>query len=233
MQVPDFSVCGLRDSARVALDPRQVSQVRLVRYRPIDHLAGAVRCRAVVEQQFDRTRSLVAQQPEGVLPGPDFLAIDRQHVVALPGIDADLGQRRSILRLFVLSLQNPLDAVDPGIGVQFQIRSHERHLGALRQFVVAARDVRVTDIELGDHLADDVVQVRAMPHMREPRAIAFPNRVPVVSMHVLRVEEIPVAPPHLVEDRFPFFRGHEIQLHLRRRHSLGILGCGLRFEEPE
>ena len=233
MQVPDLAVRCLRDRLGVALDPCQVSQARLVRYRPINDLARAVSFRAIVQQEFDRARGLVAQQPVGVLARPDFLAIDRQQVIALAGVDADLGQWRPIFGLFVLSLQNPPDAVEPGVGVQFQIRSHERDLRAFRQLVVAARYVGVADIEFGDHLADDVVQVRAMSDMCKPRTIAVADRGPVVSVHVLRVKEIPIAPPHLVENRFPFVRGNEVQLHLRRRQSLGILGFGLRVEELE
>ena len=122
-------------------------------------------------------------------PCPSGPAVDGEHVVADLRVDADLGQRRPVNLLFVLSLEDReilyrLEALSssnraPGSA---DTRAHRRRY-------VAAIDIGVLHGQFGDHLADDVVQVGAMRDVFQQRFVLLTERLPIVAVHIRRVEK--------------------------------------------
>jgi hypothetical protein len=84
--------------------------------------------------------------------------------------------------------------------------AREGDFGPCGSFPLAAFDVGVADVELGDHFTDDVVEVRAMGDVVEPGEVLFAKGFPVVSVEVFDVEEIAVATPDFFEDLPPLGR---------------------------
>jgi len=80
----------------------------------------------------------------------------------------------------------------------------------------------VRGVELGDHFAEDVVQVGAVCNERHQRTVLLAESFPVVAVHVLGVEEIAVAPPDLGKDLGPLLLRNAIHNESGGRNSLGI-----------
>ena len=59
-----------------------------------------------------------------------------------------------------------------------------------------------------------------MAEVFQPGCVLAPERLPIVAVHVLHVEEVPVAPPHFVKDLLPFLHRHPLHLQVRRGHGL-------------
>ena len=76
-------------------------------------------------------------------------------------------------------------------------------MGALRNFKIAASNVSVRDAEFRDHFTDDVVEIGAMSNVINKRAILVAQRVPIIAVHILDVEEIAVTSHNFVEDFDP------------------------------
>ena len=74
--------------------------------------------------------------------------------------------------------------------------------------MLAAADVGVADVQLGDHLADDVGQVGAVRSTvgDERRRTGRLHRLPVDAVHLLVVEEVAHLPPALAVDLLPLRR---------------------------
>ena len=233
VKIPDTPVRRVRYGAAVALHPVEVSQVGLVCDRPERDLPCAFRLGPVIQEKFDGARSLVPEHPEGVVAGRQVFPVDRQDVVAFTGIHSDLRQRGPVFRFLVVAPENPRDSVSTAFRVKLEVGTHERDSRAGRHRVVPTRDIGVSDIEFGDHLPDHIIQVRAVPDMRKPRPVLFPDRLPVVAVHVGNVEEVAIAPPDFLEDRSPFLRRHKIDLNAGHRERLRVLGIRLRVEDPE
>src|SRR6202034_3323732 len=97
-----------------------------------------------------------------------------------------------------------------GGAVELEAGAGERHLGTGRRLEVAAGDVGVGVVQLGDHLADHVVDVRTMAGVGEQRLVLPAQRLPVVAGHALDVEEVAVPAPRLAEDLRPFLGGNAV-----------------------
>src|SRR5439155_11459679 len=94
--------------------------------------------------------------------------------------------------------------------VERQARARQRHRRPAGDLEVAALDVGVLDRQLRHHLADQVVEVGAVGDGGEPRLVALPDRLPVETVHVLDVEPVAIAAPHLVEDLGPLLGGDAV-----------------------
>ena len=62
--------------------------------------------------------------------------------------------------------------------------------------------MRVTQFR--HHFAENVIQIGAVRHVIHQRTVLVAERVPVVSVHVFGIEEVPIAPVDLVEHLDPF-----------------------------
>jgi hypothetical protein len=155
----------------------------------------------------------VAEEPVRVLIGPQLLAVDGQDVVTHGGLDAHLGEGRPVAGLLVVAGEDPADPVATAGRVELEAGARERHVRPLGLVPVAAGDVGVLDRQLGDHLGDEVVQVRAVGHVGQERPVLLAQRLPVVAVHVLHVEEVAVATPDLVEDLGPLVGGNAVHVH--------------------
>ena len=159
--------------------------------------------------------------------GEELLVVDCQYEVPDTDIDSDLGQRRPIAILLVVSRENLDDAVAIGLWIELELGPGQRDCRSLGDREVAPGDVGMSRPQLGDHLADQVVQIRAMRDMRQPRLILSLQTLPVVAVHVLHVEEVAEASPDFVEDLRPFFRRHAVDPQTRGGDVFGrVLALG-------
>ena len=156
-----------------------------------------------VHGELDRPAGLVEKLPVGTLVAAEFHSVDREQVVALGDVHADLAEGRAVARLLVVALEDPRDPVTPGVRVPGEPRPRKAGAGPVRDLHVAALDVGVRDLEFGDHLVDHVVQVGPVLDVGQKRPVAGAQVVPVVAVQVPHVEEVAEPPPHLVEDLYP------------------------------
>ena len=187
VHVPDLASAGLLDLLDVAQDPIEVIERLLVRRGDHRLVPGPFVLGLAVHPQDHRLAGRAHQGRIEVGHAPGRLALDRQDVVARPDLDTDLRQRAAVLRVPVVSAQDALDAeVTAGVGPDHRPEQSERNALGLRQ--IAAAHVGMPDVELTDHLPDEVGQVGAMPDMLEQRLIPTAHAGPVHPVQ-LRVEE--------------------------------------------
>ena len=232
VEVAGAAVRELRDLRAVRVHLLQVEQALLARDRPVGRLARALQDRLRVEGQRHRV-GLVAEQAVGVVVAPQLHAVDLEHVVAHAGVHADLGERRAVeapprsgpARIRAMRKRR-------GRRVELEAGAGQRHLRPGRDLVVAALDVGVADVELGHHLAQHVVEVGAVGDVGQERPVALADRLPVVAVHVLDVEEVAVAAPGLVEELRATPRpGTRSTIEALRGDGLLLLGLGLDVVE--
>ena len=222
VHVADPAVREFIHFAAVLFHPVEVDQIGLAGQRAVGDLARSGQRGRGVQRQLDRRVAGVAQVLVDVLLRRHVLAIDRQHIVAYSRVHAHLGQRGTIDLFLVLPLEDLRDAVAAGSGVDFKPHARQTGVWAWRQRYVAAVDIGVLHGQFRDHFAEHVIQVGTVRHIRQQLAVALADGLPIVPMHVRRVEEITVPSPHLVEDLFPFLGRHPLQLQaVGRYRSLG------------
>src|SRR5262249_62174954 len=112
-------------------------------------------------------------------------------------VNADIDEGRTVNVLLVLPREYLRDAVASRLAVESEPRAGQADLRTGRDGVIAALDIGMLHRQLGDHLADDVVQIRTMRDVFELRLLLFAQRLPVVGAHVLRVGEGPGTTPDL------------------------------------
>ncbi len=144
---------------------RSVSESRSGGSRPSARAPSAV----APTGELERPVGLVAQQAIRAVVRGEVGTVDREHVLADLDVDADLGQRRAVAFLLVLPAQDARELVATDRRVELEARAEQRDGRTRRDRPVAARDVGVADVELGDHLAQHVVEVRAVPDVRHER----------------------------------------------------------------
>ncbi len=222
MDVANPSAAHLPDLATVALDHVEIAQIGFARDRQELHAAGPVHGRLAIDGELDWPIGLVTQQAIWAVVGQQVRSVHLQHVVPRGDVDADFSQRRSILGFRVVSSEDCRDAVPVGGAVQLEFRAGQRDARALGGLPVTAGDVRMTDRQLGNHLAHDVIQIGSVCNVFEKGAVPIAERPPVVPVHVLDVEEVAKPPPHLVEDLPPLLGRNPIDHQAARRHVLGL-----------
>ena len=82
--------------------------------------------------------------------------------------------------------------------------ARQGHAHARREIEVAAVYIRVLDHQLRAHFGNNVIEIRAVGHIRQPFFVILADLRPVVTMHVLDIKPIAVAPPNLVKYLVPF-----------------------------
>jgi hypothetical protein len=88
------------------------------------------------------------------------------------------------------------------------------------------------DAQFRDHLGDDVIKVRTVGHILQQRAIPVAKAFPVVPVHVLHIEVVPIPAPHFVEDLGPFLGRHPVYSEAGRRDRfLGTATGRRRIEQ--
>ena len=165
VHVADSTVGHFLDPLVVPFDPGQVAETALGGDGIEGDLVSAGKGRCRVDRQLHWSIGLVPKQLIGVRAPSELLAIDSQNVVAHLDVDADLGQGRTVLVFLVVSGKDLRDAVAAGPGIELEFSPGQRNLVSLRQIVVSSLDIGMTDAELGDHFADQVVEIGAMPHV--------------------------------------------------------------------
>ena len=111
-----------------------------------------------------------------------------------------------------MALEDPLDPVPPRVRIPGEARPGETGARAVGDLVISSLDVGVRDLKLGDHVADQVVQIGAVLDVGQERPVTDAEIVPVVPVEVFDVEEVAEPPPDLVEDLHPFGLGIPVGL---------------------
>jgi len=154
-------------------------------------------------------------------------AVHRENVVAFASIDTDLGQRGPLGLVPVLSAKDSGDAIAARVRISLQLGAEQAHRNPPRFGVLAASDVGVSGVQLADHLAQNVGQVRPVVDVGHQRRVAIPHGRPVHAVHVRNVEELAHLPPALGEDLLPL--GLPVEEGLHSRQIERILDFDLAF----
>ena len=210
VEVADPAASEFLDDPAAPFGPGQVDQGVFARDRIDEDVPRLAAVGARTDGQLQGSPPGLAQELERVRVRGQLAALDREQVVALADADADLGQRRAVAGFLVLAFEDAGEPVAAGVLVQFEAGPEQGGARPVGRLVVAARDVGVGDVQLGDHLAHHVVQVAAVADVGEQRAVLLPERLPVVAVHVRGVEEVAEAPPDLVEDLRPLLGRHPV-----------------------
>src|SRR6056297_168319 len=115
------------------------------------------------------------------------------------------------------------EAVSSAFGIGLEAGAQQGHRRAFRRLEIAAGNIGVADVELGDHLAHQVVEILARGHVLDQRAVARAQRVPVVAVHVRYVEIIAEPPPDLVEYHGPLDGRGALHDHVAGSYGLGVV----------
>ena len=137
----------------------------------------------------------------GFTIGARELAFHGNEVIAFLHFETRLGERRAPVVFPVFARVDLLDAVEPA--VRLEVHAEHADADTLAVGDVAAAHVGVRSVQLGDHLADDVVQVAAVGHPGKQRLIALSDRGPVGAAHFRVPVEVALQPPRLAQDLFP------------------------------
>ncbi len=219
VDVADLALGLRRDVGAVLLDPLAVAEVRLAA-QGLDHdVTGiVVELRLLADGDRDRAARQAHERGPRVLGRVHGHAVDGQEVVALLDVDAGLPQRVAGVHVPGRPLA---DALDP-VGAVGQLPVHAEHADGLAGLVlhVAAEVVGVADVELRDHLPDDVAQVLAGHAVVEHLLVVRPHGRPVHAVHVGDVEVVALEPPRLDEELPPLLARVDGDGHARRDHVL-------------
>ena len=209
VEVTDAPVGGLGDAGVGALDVVVVAEGILGGDGCVSDFTRALGGRGGVEGEGNRVR-VVAQMAVGVVVPGEGDAVDFKDVIARAGINTDFRERGTIFGLGVIALIDAGDFIAVGLGVELDGAAGEGVVGACGAGIVAALDVGMADVELGDHFAEDIVEVAAVRDVGEEGAVLAPECVPVVAMEVGDVEVVAVFAPDLGEDLRPFLGGVDV-----------------------
>src|SRR5262249_61985386 len=80
---------------------------------------------------------------------------------------------------------------------------------------VAARVVRMADVQLAEHLAQEILEVVTRRDARGQRTILLPHAVPIDAVHLAVVEEIAVETPGLVQHLRPLVARRDAERYSR------------------
>src|SRR6202030_2382291 len=98
--------------------------------------------------------------------------------------------------------------------------------------LVATADVSMRGAELGDHLADDVIQIAAMSDPGQQGFVAVADLLPVVASHGGIPVEITLDAPGFVEDLLPFFARIDLRLQAAQiQFALADFLAGRGFDD--
>ncbi len=81
--------------------------------------------------------------------------------------------------------------------------SEKSHLDAFRFRVVARIDVGVAAGDLSDHPTDNIVEIQTGLDVRQKGSVLFFYRLPVASVHILKIVAVAERSPNLVKDLRP------------------------------
>ena len=147
-------------------------------------------------------------------------------------VDAGRRERRAQIRIPALVVVDARDlvaaAVDDEVGAEQPAR-RRRHIGH-----VAAADVGVPDGDLGPHVVEQVVQVRAVVDVRQQLAVHLLHLRPVAAVRVRHVEIVALVAPAFVEDLLELRL--RLQVHPQRRVETSLAGLrriAIRVDEEQ
>ena len=203
MEVANFAAGFLRNVGHVLRDELLVIKRGFVS----DGNDGDIACAFVGGLSVDAQDDLLADGANegGVDVGQiaDGLAVDGENVFAGADVDAELGEWGTCFGLPVFTGENFVDAVGAAGGITGEFGAEEAGFDARGLDAVAAADVGVADVQLGDHLADEIRKVVARGDGGEERGVFGALGGPVDAVHVGRVKEVAHLAPALVENLRP------------------------------
>ncbi len=130
------------------------------------------------------------------------------------------GQRRAQVGIPALRVVDARDPVAPALDDEVGAEQSGRDRGHLRH--VAAAHVRVADGDLGAHVVEQVVQIGAVPHVRQELPVHLLHLRPVGAVHVRHVQVVALVAPTLIEDLPELLL--RIEVHAQRGRDAPLAG---------
>ena len=112
---------------------------------------------------------------------------------------------------------------DGSVGVDRRSKVHAEHAhGARRNFfdIALALQIRVTDVEFGNHFRDKEVEILARDHRRKHRFVLGANRDPIDAVHSGVIEVITHDAPRIGENLGALVTWMNFNQHRRSHHGL-------------
>ena len=202
MDITHLTVGGLAHFLHIALHPIVIVQTRFVCNGFHHHIAGATLRSFAIQGQQHRLVGFADEGGIHVLQVFGALSIDGDDVVAFLGIYTHLGQWRAGLLVPVLALQDLVDLIVTRL-VAVDAAAQHTQGDALGFHAVAFTHICVTDVDLTNQFANEVVHIVTVGAIRQQLAVFLLHGRPIHAMHVRRIEEVAHLAPGLVVDLRP------------------------------
>ena len=168
----------------------------------------------VVDLQRDVLVRHILEIGVGFAIGANGLALDGDKVVPFLDLQAWLRERRARRIGPVLAGIDLLDAEEPA--VRFEVGPQKADADALAVGHISAADIGMRGVELGDHFADDIIEVAPVRDPGQERLVSLADRRPVGPAHAGVPVEVTLDSPGLAQELRPLFLWIGAHLHSRR-----------------
>src|SRR5579883_2946483 len=222
VHVRQFAAGELVDEPAVGLDEGAGAEALLIGHRDDRNLVRAFESGTVTDGKNGLLIGRAVQQAVDVIRRAEFLAVDREDVIAHGDVDARGGEWRSQVGIPGFGIVDAGDLI--AAVLDREIRA-EQSAGVLRDGGhIAAAHVGVADGDLGAHHIHQIVEVGAVVHVRQELAVHLLHARPVGAVHVGDIQVVALVAPVFVEDLLELFAGFEVHAELRIERSLAGLG---------
>ena len=233
MHVGELAVRQLVDEPAIRLHPRARAQRLFARHRHDRHLARAFERRLGVHGEHRLAVRGSVEEPVDVVGRAQLDAVDRHDEVSDRNVHAWRREWRAQVGVPAFGVVDPRDLVAAAVDREVSAKEPPGRLRYVGH--VATAHVGVTDGDLGPHVVEQVVQVGAVLHVGQQRAVHGLHLRPVRAVHVLHVEVVALQAPAFVEDLLEL--GFRLEVHAERRGEAALaclrnIAIGVHEEQP-
>ena len=138
-----------------------------VRHRHDRHGAGAAAARIGADANLHLLPGRGLEEAVDVVRRGEVAAVHREQILAGDDVDAGLRQRRGRLRIPVLAVVDPREAV--AAVLDLVVAAEQAGLHALDVGRVAAADAQMSDHQIAEHFGEQIVEIGARTDPLEER----------------------------------------------------------------